>query len=72
MGEQLMRIMLNGSDLTVTPPTSPIPFPCRAVVEEVLSKGEPVYGLTTGAGERKAFGLDPARGDLPAPPDLAA
>jgi histidine ammonia-lyase len=31
------------------------------VVEEVLSKSEPVYGLTTGAGERKAFSLDPAQ-----------
>jgi histidine ammonia-lyase len=32
----------------------------RTVVEEVLSGGEPVYGLTTGVGERKAFLLDPA------------
>jgi len=43
----------------------------RTVVEEVLRKGEPVYGLTTGVGERKAFSLDPAqrqvsRGDLTA------
>jgi histidine ammonia-lyase len=33
----------------------------RAVVEEVLSKGEPVYSLNTGVGERKAFALDPAQ-----------
>jgi hypothetical protein len=26
MGEQLMTITLNGSDLTVTPPTSPSPM----------------------------------------------
>jgi histidine ammonia-lyase len=32
----------------------------RTVVEEVLSGGEPVYGLTAGVGERKAFLLDPA------------
>lgn len=32
----------------------------RAVVQGVLAGGEPVYGLTTGAGERKAFLLDPA------------
>jgi histidine ammonia-lyase len=33
----------------------------RTVVEEVLSKGKQVYGLTTGVGERKAFSLDPAQ-----------
>jgi histidine ammonia-lyase len=32
----------------------------RAVVEDVLAAGEPVYGLTTGVGERKSFLLDPA------------
>jgi histidine ammonia-lyase len=34
----------------------------RTVVEVVLSKGGPVYGLTTGVGERKAFPLDPRSG----------
>ena len=32
----------------------------RAVVQDVLAGGEPVYGLTTGVGERKAYLLDPA------------
>jgi histidine ammonia-lyase len=32
----------------------------RAVVQDVLATGEPVYGLTTGVGERKAYLLDPA------------
>jgi histidine ammonia-lyase len=32
----------------------------RAVVQDVLAAGEPVYGLTTGVGERKAYLLDPA------------
>jgi histidine ammonia-lyase len=75
MGEQLMTIVLNGSDLTVTqvvaaarhgepvmlaPEALSSMAKSRTVVEEVLSGGEPVYGLTTGVGERKAFLLDPA------------
>src|ERR1700683_51288 len=76
MGQQLMTISLNGSDLTVTQvvaaarhgePVTLAPGAItamrqsRTVVEEVLSKGDPVYGLTTGVGERKAFSLDPAQ-----------
>src|ERR1700730_12937651 len=75
MGEQSMTIMLNGSDLTVTEviavarhgePVALAPGAvesmqkARAVVEEVLSQDTPVYGLTTGVGERKSFLLDPA------------
>jgi histidine ammonia-lyase len=75
MGEQSMTIMLNGSDLTVTqvvgvarhgesvalaPGAIETMEQARAVVEEVLAKDEPVYGLTTGVGERKSFLLDPA------------
>ena len=70
-----MTIMLNGSDLTVTqvvaaarqgeavalaPAAIAAMRRARTVVEQVLSDGEPVYGLTTGVGERKAFLLDPA------------
>ncbi|HEV2257107.1 MAG TPA: aromatic amino acid lyase, partial [Streptosporangiaceae bacterium] len=70
-----MTIMLNGSDLTVTevvaaarhgesvalaPEAIETMEQARAVVEEVLAKDEPVYGLTTGVGERKSFLLDPA------------
>ena len=70
-----MTIVLNGSDLTVTqvvaaarhgepvmlaPEALSSMAKSRTVVEEVLSGGEPVYGLTTGVGERKAFLLDPA------------
>lgn len=32
----------------------------REIVDEVLTAGEPVYGLTTGVGERKNYSLDPA------------
>src|SRR5579863_3039447 len=75
MGEQSMTIMLNGSDLTVTqvlaaarnggkvaiaPDAISVMSQARQVVQEVLAKGEPVYGLTTGVGERKSFLLDPA------------
>ncbi len=70
-----MTIMLNGSDLTVTqvvaaarhgeavalaPAAIAAMSQARTVVEEVLGQGEPVYGLTTGVGERKAYLLDPA------------
>jgi histidine ammonia-lyase len=75
MGEQLMTIRLNGSDLTVTqvmavarhgeavalaPEALAAMRRARAVVQDFLAGGEPVYGLTTGVGERKAFLLDPA------------
>ncbi len=70
-----MTISLNGSDLTVTQvvavarhgePVALAPEAIagmrrsRAVVQDVLAAGEPVYGLTTGVGERKAYLLDPA------------
>ena len=70
-----MTIMLSGSDLTVTevvaaarrgefvafaPGAIQTMEQARAVVEEVLAKDEPVYGLNTGVGERKSFLLDPA------------
>jgi histidine ammonia-lyase len=70
-----MTIRLNGSDLTVTqvvavarhgeavvlaPEALTAMARARAVVAEVLEAGTPVYGLTTGVGERKSFVLDPA------------
>ena len=70
-----MTIRLNGSDLTVTqvmavarhgeavalaPEAVEAMRRARAVVQDVLAGDEPVYGLTTGVGERKAFLLDPA------------
>jgi histidine ammonia-lyase len=70
-----MTITLNGSDLTVTqvlaaarhgeavalaPEAMAGMRQARTVVQEVLGRGEPVYGLTTGVGERKSFLLDPA------------
>jgi histidine ammonia-lyase len=75
MGEQLMTITLNGSDLTVTqvvaaarhgetvalaPEAIAAMRLSREVVQNFLAGGEPVYGLTTGVGERKAYLLDPA------------
>src|SRR2546429_9961015 len=75
MGEQLMTITLNGSDLTVTqvvaaarhgetvalaPEAIAAMRRSRAIVQDVLAGGEPGYGLTTGGGERKAYLLAPA------------
>ena len=69
-----MTISLNGSDLTVTqvvaaarhgetvalaPEAVAAMRRSRAIVQDVLAGGEPVYGLTTGVGERKAYLLDP-------------
>ena len=68
-----MTITLNGSDLTVTqvvaaarhgeavalaPAALAAMGQARTVVQEVLGTGEPVYGLTTGVGERKAYPLE--------------
>jgi histidine ammonia-lyase len=70
-----MTIRLNGSDLTVTQvvvvarhgePVALAPEAvaamrrARAVVQAALTSGEPVYGLTTGVAERKAYLLEPA------------
>src|SRR6201984_2913692 len=70
MGEQRMTISLNGSDLTVTqvvaaarPGEHRALAPMRvsrALAQHFLARGEPVYGLTTGVGERKSYLLDPA------------
>src|SRR5271157_1604385 len=75
MGEQSMTITLNGSDLTViqvvaaarrgeavalAPAATAAMRQARVVVDEVLGTGEPVYGLTTGVGERKAHPLEAA------------
>ena len=70
-----MAIVLNGSDLTVTQVIGVARRgeavsiaetarqgmrDSREIVMEVLGRGKPVYGLTTGVGERKKFALDPA------------
>jgi len=70
-----MTIVVNGSDLTVTQVIAvarqgtPVRLAekarqnmtiAREIVMEVLHGGKPVYGLTTGVGERKKFLLDPA------------
>jgi histidine ammonia-lyase len=70
-----MTIVLNGSDLTVTQVIGVARRgeavsiaetarqgmrDSREIVMEVLGRGKPVYGLTTGVGERKKFALDPA------------
>jgi len=70
-----LDISLNGSDLSLTqviavarqgatvqlaPGARKGMETARQVVMEVLDRGTPVYGLTTGVGERKKFLLDPA------------
>jgi histidine ammonia-lyase len=68
-----MTIVLSGSDLTVTQVIAVARqgaavaladharrdmAEARAIVMEILDRGKPVYGLTTGVGERKKFLLD--------------
>jgi histidine ammonia-lyase len=70
-----MKIVLNGSDLTVTeviavarhgepvmlaPGALETMSQAREVVAAALRAGTPVYGLTTGVGERKSFLLEAA------------
>jgi histidine ammonia-lyase len=70
-----MKIVLNGSDLTVTeviavarhgepvmlaPEALETMSQAREVVAAALRAGTPVYGLTTGVGERKSFLLEAA------------
>jgi len=70
-----MTIVLSGSDLTVTqviavarhgeavalaPAAIEAMRASRAVVQEALRRHEPVYGLTTGVAERKAYLLEEA------------
>jgi histidine ammonia-lyase len=69
-----MTIVLNGSDLTVTQVIAVARQgeavrledtalrsmqESRQIVMEILARGKPVYGLTTGVGERKKFTLEP-------------
>ena len=74
-----MTIALNGSDLTVTQVIGVARRgeavsiaqsawqemrDSREIVMEVLGRGKPVYGLTTGVGERKNFAIDLAQARL--------
>jgi histidine ammonia-lyase len=56
-----VAVARHGEAVTLAPEAITAMRQSRTVVEEVLSQGEPVYGLTTGVGERKAFSLDPAQ-----------
>ena len=55
-----MAVARHGETVALAPEAIAAMRRSRAVVQDVLAGGEPVYGLTTGVGERKAYLLDPA------------
>lgn len=56
----LVRVARSGEHVTLAPSAVDRMSKGRAVVEEALARGDEVYGLTTGVGERKSVRLDPA------------
>ena len=61
--DDLVRVARGGDHVTLTPKASERMSKGRAVVEAALDRGDEVYGLTTGVGERKSVRLDPAQID---------
>lgn len=59
----LVRVARGGEHVTLAPKASERMSKGRAVVEAALARGDEVYGLTTGVGERKSVRLDPAEID---------
>src|SRR5436305_15160454 len=57
---QVVAAARHGETVALTPEAIAAMRVSRAVVQDFLAGGEPVYGLTTGVGERKAYLLDPA------------
>src|SRR4029077_10164856 len=59
---QVVAVARHGEPVALAPEAIAGMRRARAGVEDVLASGagEPVYGLTTGVGERKAYLLDPA------------
>ena len=55
-----MAVARHGETVALAPEAIAAMRRSRAIVQDVLAGGEPVYGLTTGVGERKAYLLDPA------------
>lgn len=61
--DDLERVARAGATVTLAPAAVARMSKGRAMVEAALSRGDEVYGLTTGVGERKSVRLDPAEID---------
>lgn len=61
--EQLVAVARGGADVAIAPAAFERMSTGRAVVEAALARGDEVYGLTTGVGERKSVRLDPGKID---------
>jgi histidine ammonia-lyase len=57
--DQVVRVAREGERVSLTDGAIETMQAARQVVEDRLASGEPVYGLTTGVGERKSVRLDP-------------
>lgn len=61
--DDLVRVARAGATVTLAPAAVARMSKGRVVVEAALARGDEVYGLTTGVGERKSVRLDPAQID---------
>ncbi len=61
--DDLVRVARSDEHVTLAPSAAERMSRGRAVVEAALARGDEVYGLTTGVGERKSVRLDPAEID---------
>ena len=57
--DELVRVARSDERVSIAPEAVERMARGRAVVETALARGEEVYGLTTGVGERKSVRLDP-------------
>ena len=61
--DEVVRVARGDATVTLAPAALERMSKGRAVVEAALGRGDEVYGLTTGVGERKSVRLDPAEID---------
>lgn len=57
--EEVVRVAREGGDVALAPAARERMVEARALVEEVLARGDVVYGLTTGVGARKKVRVPP-------------
>lgn len=61
--DELVRVARDGERVSIALASTERMAKGRAVVEAALARGDEVYGLTTGVGERKSVRLDPGEID---------
>jgi histidine ammonia-lyase len=58
---EVVRVARDGEQVAIAPDAIERMRASRALVERALARGDEVYGLTTGLGMRKRYGVDAAR-----------